>query len=177
MYRRNPPVFSLPDGTVVPMQTIFKDINRDIVGWVIGAHQVEIDGKPRLIVVPFEASDMRAAREVLAPDIFRHVGIRDFSPKYSEVTFKGSEAMFVARLFRMIRTYMIVEEAQHIPYPRFGGGYNSNSWVQTLLTLAGGTVKDGGDFDAYDRSHLLRIPNVYFQGACCPIRPIPDLNQ
>jgi len=48
-------------------------------------------------------------------------------------------------------------------------GFNSNSWVQTVIELAGGKVQD--NLKGLDISHEKRIPQTYFMPHCSKSRP------
>jgi len=74
----------------------------------------------------------------------------------------------------MINNYIINEQDDNIPYPFMALSYNSNSWAQSLIKAAGGTVEQ--NFKGFDVSNSLRIPLINFQ-SMCPKSSRPRINQ
>lgn len=122
----------------------------------------------------FEASDLEAAREHFDPrrlSWFRS----DFDTEAVKVKFKNKTTVEGAkRIFELIENYSINESMDKIPYPRGGIGYNSNSWAQTVISLAGGIGTS--DFSGADIGNDKRIPKIYFDPVCL-VEPRPRINE
>lgn len=150
-------------------QTIYpKLLVKGKMGYVVGAQN-----HGNLAVEYFEESDYRAAREYYDKSLLR-LYKPDFSTQANEVKFEGvSPSVGIRKIFELIDIYATNQTLDLIPYPRAGLGVNSNSWVQTVIELAGG--KAPSDMKGFDVSNGKRIPEIYFAPICLP-HPRPVVN-
>lgn len=151
---------------------ITKILGKKVNGLVIGAHN-----NKKLIVKVFEEADTEAAKE--------HFGGKktkwykdDWDTEIKLVKFKGKDFSLHAEreLIRLIDVYIRNQQLDPIKYPDNGLGFNSNTWVQTAIELAGGKIEGGGDMKGFDVSNKKRIPKTYFE-AYCPEKPRIKLNE
>lgn len=137
-------------------------------GYVIGAQN-----RGNLVVEFFEESDYQAAREYFDKSLVKWYKA-DFDTEVARVDFgRTSEADAIKRLFELVNTYYLNQNVDPITYPRAGMGFNSNSWAQTVIALAGGRVK--ANMTGVDVGHDKRIPATYFD-PICPVVRRPKLN-
>lgn len=146
-----------------------KNMGNGKFGYVIGAQN-----KGRLIVEFFEASDYRATLEHFNPKKYRKWHKPDLDAELRLVKHKRTDSEFIRRVLFSVSNYIINEQEDNIPYPFAGLSVNSNSWAQSLILAANGQVNS--NFSGLDRSHMLRVPPIYFQ-ALCPKNPRPKVNQ
>lgn len=138
------------------------------IGYVIGAQN-----RGNLQVEFFEKSDYQATLEHF-DNSKRSWYKSDFDAELIAVKFpKKSEQEAIVKIYNMIDYYTINQELDRIKYPTGGLGFNSNSWAQTIIELAGG-IKPS-NLNGLDISHDKRIPKTYFDPVC-PIKPRPKLN-
>jgi len=148
-----------------------QELGPDINGLVIGAHN-----NTNLIVKIFEQADTEAAKEYFGGKN-THWYIDDWDTEMRRVSFKGSDFSLHAQreIIRLIDTYITNQQLDKINYPSNGMGFNSNSWVQTVIELAGGQIDGGSNMKGFDISHNKRIPKTYFD-PYCPDEPRIQLN-
>lgn len=145
-------------------------------GFVIGAqNRVTLRGRV-LKMEFFERSDHEATREIFDPER-RHPLVPDFSGVAREVEFAGdaSEAAKIREVFWLVSNYAYNVETDPIRYPTAGLGYNSNSWVGSVIAHAGGCVNN--NFPGFDVGHNHRIPRTYFIPECTPAGRRQDPNR
>jgi hypothetical protein len=147
-----------------------QDLGKGTMGYVVGAQN-----RGDLVVEYFEASDTRATLEYFDRSVVKWYQA-DFDTEVAPVAFKKTDAATgVTRVFELIDNFALNQELDPIRYPTAGLGYNSNSWAQTVIELAGGTVKSS-NMKGWDVSNGKRIPKTYFE-AVCTVRPRPVLNR
>jgi len=157
------PPAKLGDKTIQP-----KMLGNGNVGYVIGAQN-----RGNLQVEFFEKSDYQATLEYFDRkrlSFFKS----DFDTEARIVNFqKIGEQNAIREILRLVDTYHINQTIDKIKYPTAGLGYNSNSWAQTVIELAGGKIDS--DMSGWDVSNGKRIPKTYFVPVC-PAEPRPELN-
>ena len=132
-----------------------KDLGKGTMGYVIGAHN-----RGTLVVEYFEKSDYEATREHFDPSLVKWYR-PDFDTEVVRVHFgKVDDATAVKQVFDLVDTFYLNQSMDPIKYPTAGLGYNSNSWAQTVILLAGGRVKS--NLKGLDVAHDKRIPATYF---------------
>ena len=138
------------------------------LGYVVGAQN-----RGNLAVEFFEKNDYEATLEYFDKkrvSFFKS----DFDTQVIEVKFPGLRAQVAARkIFELIDNYDINQTMDRIKYPTAGFGFNSNSWAQTVIELAGGKVDN--DMKGLDISNNKRIPKIYFDPVCL-LKPRPVIN-
>ncbi len=145
-----------------------KILSKNKMGYVIGAHN-----RGNLAVKFFEKSDYEAAREYFEPSRIKWYS-PDFDTQVIQVNFGSlNKDVAIRKIFELIDIYNINLTMDEIPYPTAGFGYNSNSWAQSVIEYAGGTVKS--NMSGFDISHQKRIPKIYFNPVCLN-KPRPKLN-
>ena len=138
------------------------------LGYVIGAHN-----QTNLSVEYFERSDYEATLEYFDPKRLRFYS-SDFDTEVIEVKFpKINDKVSIKNILNLIDAFFINQSIDKIKYPTAGLGFNSNSWAQTVIELAGGKVKS--DLNGFDVSNSKRIPKTYFM-PFCPVNPRPIIN-
>ena len=144
-----------------------KNLGGGKTGYVVGAQN-----RGNLAVEYFEPGDYQAAQEYYDPS--KRGFWSDFDTEVIAVKFPGINlALAVRRLFTLIDNYHINQTMDRIKYPTAGMGFNSNSWAQTVIELAGGKVTS--NMSGLDISHEKRIPRTYFE-AVCPVVRRPKVN-
>ncbi len=140
---------------------------KTIYGIVIGAHN-----RGTLNVEAFERSDNIAAQEFFG-GIETHFYKSDFDTEMYEVKFNVLEQIAIENILYRIDSYLINQLSDPIKYPTAGFGHNSNSWAQSVIEYAGGTVVENvSGADIYSER---RIPKTYFD-AICPVNRRPKVN-
>ncbi len=135
-----------------------RDLGNGNFGYVIGAQN-----RGRLKSEFFEKNDYQATLEYFNPE--KYVSWKaDFDTEVKLIEHSLSDTDFINRILFMVKNYMINEQEDNIPYPKFGLAVNSNSWVQSLVRAANGSVDH--NFKGLDVSNTLRIPSIYFQAIC-----------
>lgn len=149
------------DGKIIPLRSL----GNGKLGYVIGAHN-----KNNLAVEYFERSDYTATLEYF--DKERVVFYKsDFDTEVIQVKFpKLDTKVAIREIIELVNIYHINQLTDKIKYPLAGMGFNSNSWAQTVIELAGGKVKS--DLKGLDISNGKRIPKTYFMPYCPKSRPI-----
>lgn len=139
--------FVAPQGAIVKARRLTASVS----GFVIGAQNRSVNGTNRLIVEFFEPSDLQATREFFAPKRHTSWYKSDFDTEAQRVQHRDSDHAFIRQIFFLVKNFMINEMEENIPYPPGGIGYNSNSWAQTVIEIAGGRVS--ADFRGADVAH------------------------
>lgn len=138
------------------------------LGYVIGAHN-----RGNLEALYFEKNDYEATLEYFDKkrvSFFKS----DFDTEVLKVTFPNiNEKVAILKIIRIVDAYSINQSMDKITYPSAGFGFNSNSWAQTVIQLAGGKVKS--DLKGFDISNDKRIPKTYFT-PICPVKPRQKIN-
>jgi hypothetical protein len=137
-------------------------------GVVIGAQN-----RGSLVVEIAEKGDLLATREyfgaantsIFKPDFSSQLRLVDYG------TVPDAEAK--RRVMQLATNFRLNQAISPIPYPFMGLGYNSNSFVQSLIRHSGGNVDT--NMNGWDVSHDKVIPKTYFE-AQCPVKPRPTLN-
>lgn len=162
--KSNPhPAAKLNKKTISP-----KNLGNGKLGYVIGAHN-----QSNLVVEYFEKSDYRATLEYFDKKSVRFYK-SDYDTEVIKVVFpKKNEQIAIREIFEMVNAYHINQSIDKIKYPPMGLGFNSNSWAQTVIELAGGKVKS--DLEGFDIANKKRIPKTYFL-PYCPVKPRPIIN-
>ncbi len=152
------------NGNVIPP----KNLGKGNIGYVIGAQN-----RGNLEVEFFENSDFQATLEYFDKSK-THFYKSDFDTQVKLVKFPGKSSQQATReILRLISAYHTNQTMDKIKYPTAGIGFNSNSWAQSVIQLAGGKVDS--DMSGLDISHDKRIPKTYFDPVCLPY-PRPTLN-
>lgn len=138
------------------------------LGYVIGAHN-----RGNLEDIYFEKSDYEATLEH-----FDKKRISFFKPDFDTEVLKVkspniNKKVTTLKIIGLVDTYSINQSMDKITYPSAGFGFNSNSWAQTVIQLAGGIVQN--DLIGLDISNKKRIPKTYFIPTC-PVKPRPKIN-
>ncbi len=145
-----------------------KNLGNGKLGYVIGAHN-----RGNLEVIYFEKSDYEATLEYFDKkrvNFFKS----DFDTEVIKVKFPNvNEQAATLEIIRLVNAYSINQSMDKIAYPSAGFGFNSNSWAQTAIELAGGIVQS--DLKGVDISNEKRIPRTYFM-PICPLKPRPKIN-
>ena len=95
----------------------------------------------------------------------------DFDTEVIQVKFPKIHTQIAIReIIRLVDIYHMNQSMYKIKYPLAGLGFNSNSWAQTIIELAGGKVKS--DLKGLDVANKKRIPKTYFMPYCPKSRPI-----
>ena len=145
-----------------------QDLGNGKLGYVIGAHN-----RGNLEVIYFEKNDYIATQEYFDKKRV-HFFKSDFDTELIKVKYANlNENLAAIRIFRLVEAYSTNQTMDKIGYPAAGLGFNSNSWVQTIIQLSGGAVSE--DLKGLDISNEKRIPKTYFMPVC-PINPRPTLN-
>lgn len=133
-----------------------RDLGDGTQGLVVGAHN-----RGHLSAIFFETADYQATKEHYNPGQYTHWYASDYDTEVHTVS-PGSqgESALIRRVIYLVNNFMLNETHLQHPYPSGGFGVNSNSWAQTVIQLAGGTVQE--DFSGVDISHDLRVPALYF---------------
>ncbi len=156
----NPHPLATLDGKVIPLRTL----GDGKVGYVIGAHS-----RGNLAVEYFEESDYVATLEYFNKKRVRFYK-PDFDTEVVQVKFPNvHDQTAIRKIFKLVEIYRINQLLDKIKYPFSGLGFNSNSWVQTVIELAGGKVPS--DLKGFDIAHKKRIPQTYFMAHCPKSRP------
>lgn len=162
--RSNPYPTAKLDGKVIYQRSLGNGKS----GYVVGAHN-----RGNLSIEFFEKSDYEATLEFFDKkrlNFFKS----DFDTEAIIVKFpKTPEQTAIRIIFRLIDNYHINQTMDKIKYPTAGFGFNSNSWAQTIIELAGGKVQS--DLGGLDISNEKRIPKTYFD-PICPAKPRPIIN-
>tara|TARA_Y100000296_G_scaffold44139_1_gene50637 strand:- start:3158 stop:3727 length:570 start_codon:yes stop_codon:yes gene_type:complete len=162
--RENFPLPRLNRKTISP-----KYLGPGKIGYVIGAQN-----RGNLQVEFFEKNDYLATKEFFDKSLVSWYK-SDFDTEMIEVVFsEKNEAGALRKLYDLVDNYNINQSYDAINYPKAGLGYNSNSWAQTALELAGG-IKPS-NLKGLDISHEKRIPKTFFE-PICPVKPRPKINQ
>lgn len=146
-----------------------QDLGDGQLGFVICAHNTG-----RLTVKYFEADDYKATREHFNSGKYKSWYKSDFDTEVKQVVHSFNDELFIKLVLNLVVNYSINESIYNIPYPAAGFGYNSNSWVQSLILSAKGVVEK--DFSGFDVASMKVIPETYFK-PICPVNPRPLLNQ
>jgi len=145
-----------------------KNLGHGELGYVIGAHN-----RGNLEAIYFEKSDYEATLEYFDKkrvSFFKS----DFDTEVIKVKFPNiNEQAATVEIIKIVNAYSINQSIDKITYPSAGFGFNSNSWAQTVIELAGGIVQS--DLKGVDISHEKRIPRTYFI-SICPAQPRPKIN-
>ncbi len=89
----------------------------------------------------------------------------DYDTEVIKVSFpKKNEQIAIREVFGLVNAYHINQSIDEIKYPPAGLGFNSNSWAQTVIELAGGKVQS--DLKGFDVANKKRIPETYFTPNC-----------
>lgn len=145
-----------------------KTLGGDRKGFVIGAQN-----RGDLRAEYFEKNDYQATLEHFDPKR-RSWYKSDFDAELIEVkAYIKSEREIITTVFNLVDYYTINQELDPVKYPAAGFGYNSNSWAQTVIRLAGGTIPS--NLKGLDLNHHKRIPKTYFVPVCT-LKPRPKLN-
>lgn len=135
---------------------------------MIGAHN-----KSNLAVEYFERSDYKATLEYFDKKKVRFYK-SDYDTEIIKVDFsKKNEQTVIREIFSLVSAYHLNQSIDKIKYPPVGLGFNSNSWAQTVIELAGGKVKS--DLKGFDIANEKRIPKTYFLPHC-PVKKRPIIN-
>jgi len=146
-------------------------LGKGIHGFVIGAQN-----RKTLKAEMFEQADTEAAKE--------HFGAKpkkwyksDYSAELRLVKFKGNNFSLHAEreIIRLVDVYMTNQKLDPIKYPTAGFGFNSNSWVQSIIEYSGGKIDGGGNMKGLDINNRRRIPKTYFI-PYCPEKPRIKIN-
>lgn len=138
-------------------------------GYVVGAHN-----RQNLAVEFFEKNDYIATLEYFDKKRISFYK-SDFDTEVVQVTFPNiPEQIAIKRIYDLIEAYHINQSMDRIKYPNAGFGYNSNSWAQTVIALAGGKVQS--NLNGMDISNDKRIPKTFFD-FLCPAKTRPVLNR
>ncbi len=152
----NPHPLAKLDGKIISL----KDL-----GNVIGAHN-----KTNLAVEYFEKSDYAATLEYFDQKRVRFYK-SDYDTEVIQVKFPKTHAQIaIKEIIKLVDIYHMNQLIDKIKYPLAGLGFNSNSWAQTVIELAGGKVKS--DLKGLDVANKKRIPKTYFMPHCPRSRPI-----
>lgn len=148
-----------PNTNIVPYQ--MQDLGNGTQGLVIGAHNTG-----RLQVKFFEDADFQATREHFNPTKYSK-GWSDYDTEVRIASKPSgiSQTQYENDILGKISNYQHNESYSNIPYPAMGfwGGHgvNSNSWVQSVIEYANGTVD--GDFTGADALNAERVDEWYFK--------------
>ena len=135
---------------------ILRDLGNGTKGIVVGAHN-----RRHLKAIFFEEADYQATKEYYNPGKYVHWYSSDYDTEVHKVDPGAqSESSLAKRVLYLVNNFMLNETHLQHKYPTGGFGINSNSWAQTVIELAGGTVQE--DFSGVDVSHRLRVPALYF---------------
>ena len=138
------------------------------LGYVLGAHN-----QTNLVVEYFEKSDYKATLEYFDNKRVKFYK-SDYDTELIRVDFaKKHEQIAIREIFDLVNTYYLNQSIDEIKYPPVGLGVNSNSWVQTVISLVGG--KAPNDLKGFDVSNNKTIPKTYFM-PFCPVDPRPIIN-
>ncbi|MBL1259698.1 MAG: hypothetical protein COB33_004085 [Thiotrichaceae bacterium] len=145
-----------------------KNLGNGKLGYVIGAHN-----RGNLEAIFFEKSDYEATLEYFdrkRVSFFKS----DFDTEVIKVKFPNADKKVATSIIiRIVNAYSVNQSMDKIAYPPLGFGFNSNSWAQTVIELAGGVVQS--DLKGVDISNKKRIPRTYFMSVC-PEKPRPKIN-
>lgn len=144
------------------------ELGGGVKGYVLGAHNIG----NKLTVKPFEENDVLAAKEYyggVETKIYR----KDFDTEVRKITFETNVESYVYRLFTLADNFSLNQITDPIRYPTAGQGFNSNSWVNSMVKHSGGIYDS--NFSGIDSAHDKVIPLTYFM-AICPSKPRPRLN-
>lgn len=145
-----------------------RPLGGDTYGIVVGAQN-----RGRLVVEFFEPGDYAAAQEYfggVSTSWYRS----DYDAELVPATFGStSDPLALDRVIACIDAYILNQELDPIRYPTAGFGTNSNSWAQSVIEYAGGSVSE--NFRGVDISHERRIPRTYFL-PFCPASRRPKVN-
>lgn len=145
-----------------------KILGNGMLGHVIGAHN-----QSGLVVEYFEKSDYKATLEYFDKKMV-HFYKSDYDTEVIKVVFPNkNEQIAIREIYDLVNAYHINQSIDKIKYPSMGLGFNSNSWVQTVIELAGGKVKS--DLKGFDIANNKRIPKTYFL-PYCPVKQRPPVN-
>lgn len=145
-----------------------KPLGNGKLGYVIGAHN-----RGNLEAIYFEKNDYEATLEYFDKKRVRFFK-SDFDTEILKVKFPNiNEKTAILKIIRIVDAYSINQSMDKIAYPPAGFGFNSNSWAQTVIQLAGGKVQS--DLNGFDISNNKRIPKTYFT-PICPVKPRPIIN-
>lgn len=145
-----------PSDYAVLGNNVLKDLGDGTNGIVVGAQN-----RGDLVAEFFEASDYQATREHYNPGKYTSWYASDFDTEVHKVDPNGqTESALAKRVCMLINNYMVNGTHLRLKYPTAGMGINSNSWAQTVVQLAGGTVTE--DFFGLDVSHNRRVPAIMF---------------
>lgn len=162
--KSNPHPAAKLDGKVISP----KNLGNGKLGYVIGAHN-----RSNLAVEYFEKSDYKAALEHFDKKMVKFYS-SDYDTEVIKVIFSSKDEQIAIReIFDFVNNYQINQSMDKIKYPPVGLGFNSNSWVQTVIELAGGKVQS--DLKGFDVANKKRIPETYFLPHC-PANPRPVIN-
>lgn len=157
-----------PSGMLRGKITNPKNLGNGKLGYVIGAHN-----RGNLEAVYFEKNDYEATLEYFDKKRV-HFFKSDFDTEVIKVNFpKINEKVAVVKIIRIVNDYSLNQLTDKISYPSAGFGFNSNSWAQTVIELAGGVVQS--DLKGFDISNKKRIPKTYFM-PICPSKPRQKIN-
>ena len=121
----------------------------------------------------FEKSDYKATLEYFDKKQVRFYKA-DYDTEIIKVNFlKKNEQIAIRKVFGLVSAYHLNQSIDKIKYPPGGLGFNSNSWAQTVIELAGGKVKS--DLKGFDIGNKKRIPKTYFLPHC-PVIKRPTIN-
>lgn len=137
-------------------------------GYVLGAHNIS----NKLTVKPFEENDVLAAKEYYG-GIERKFYQKDFDTEVREIAFSTNVESYAYKLFKLANNFSLNQVTDPIRYPTAGQGFNSNSWVNSMVRHSGGLYNS--NFSGIDSAHNEVIPLTYFM-AICPFQPRPKLN-
>ncbi len=138
------------------------------LGYVFGAHN-----QTNLVVEYFEKSDYKATLEFFDKKRVKFYK-SDYDTEIIKVKFpQKHEQIAIREIFNLANTYFVNQSIDKIKYPPLGLGFNSNSWVQTVIGLVGG--KAPNDLKGFDVSSNKTIPKTYFM-PFCPVNPRPIIN-
>jgi len=134
----------------------------NVNGLVIGAHSAN-----NLVVKMFEEADTNAAKEYFGAREVKWYK-SDYDTEIRLVKFKGSEFSLHGQreIVRLVHIYINNQQLDPIKYPTAGFGFNSNSWVQSVIEFAGGVIDGGGNMKGFDIYNKKRIPKTYFTPYC-----------
>ena len=145
-----------------------KNLGNGKLGYVIGAHNLT-----NLVVEYFERSDYKATLEYFDSKKVRFYK-SDYDTEIIRVKFPDkNEQIAIRQIFDLVSSYHTNQSIDRIKYPPVGLGFNSNSWAQTVIELAGGKVLS--DLKGFDIASKKRIPKTYFM-PFCPVTPRPTIN-
>jgi hypothetical protein len=162
--KSNPHSSAKINGKTIPP----RNLGNGNLGYVVGAHN-----RTNLVVEYFQKSDYRATLEYFDKKRVKFYRA-DYDTEVIKVKFPNKNEQIARReIFDLFGSYHINLSIDRIKYPTVGLGFNSNSWAQTVIELAGGRVIS--DLKGFDISNKKRIPKTYFL-PLCPINPRPVIN-